>query len=516
MTPKIIIKPNLVFSIILAISLFFLAKVEGGFPVKKFAFNYSCLVVSFLTCYCITKRKTFSLLTASFLLFATISISFRKLDLIGSRLTVDDLSFAITNPAFIFQFVETVEFTIVISILILLLLIYKIESAGSRLHYKSIMTIIIISLFYIYQAPSKASQIYKNGLAENIRNGTLLYLALSFREDFKLSAPLTTDDNNKFCCAKADPKDLKIVSPANKPNIIIILMESTFDVSILNKNIKSSLIKLPYSPIKTYVVGGSTWVQEYAILHGVPPPEYGDYYRAINTLGVGNLDGRIAPSLKTIGYLTKTFSTSKKDFYGAEKFHRSLGIDQYYSMENIPDDGNRSIGYRDDNLFNYLLDNLRVETNPSFVFVTTEINHAPHNIKVGASQYECHAVSPKKCALLYDYHDREEAFATTLNKFLKSLSRIPRNSVVILFGDHIPSDINYEFSDSEFFNKKLETISLFYQTKSEKFVHLDDVLGCKYNKLEISDLDAIALKLAGLSSAYTSAKLHRKILNNCR
>jgi phosphoglycerol transferase MdoB-like AlkP superfamily enzyme len=506
---------NYIFFFILLLFAIILAIVEGGFPIKRFSFNYSCFILIFCSAFLITQRKIFSALFAGTSILLVLLISFKKIDLMGSRLNSSDILFAFQNPIFIFQFLDAIS-TLTIALLCgTLILAFKFDSKSVRLNLPIQASLLLVSIFYISQALTKAPEVYKNGLADNIKNGNILYFALTFSQRFALNYPEPTPEQVDYCCAKANLGSLSVESNYYKPNIVIILMESTFDVSLLNNSIKSSFKKLPHSAIKTYVVGGGTWVQEYAVLHGVPPPTYGEYFKAINTLGVGHLEGRIAPSLKSAGYKTKTFSTSRKDFYGAERFHKSLGIDEYYSLENIPDSGERTIGYKDKDLFRYLIKNLNNEPSPSFAFVTTELNHAPHNYFNISGKINCDHLTQTQCGLLSDYHIREEAFFSTLHDFLKSLSNLNRETIVILFGDHIPADINAEFSEKDFEGRKYETIALFYKSSISSFLEIEKVLGCRPSTLEISDIDALAFKMSGINTTYSNAKIAKKINQAC-
>lgn len=497
------------------LSLILLAIIEDGFPIANFKYNFACYISLLIGVYLITFKRLFSTLLTMSIIFGLILISYRKIDLIGSRLIVDDVAFALKNLSFVVQFVEAWLLIGLIAFAALLIYIYMVEGKAVKRAYLFKFIIFIPLFFYVVTSPSREIDKYKNIVADDVRDKNLLYFAMSFSSKFQLTFPAPDKDNEKFCCAKANFNDIKITNDKNKPNIIFVLMESTFDISKLSNSIMSGFGGKPYVPVSTYVAGGGTWVQEYAVLHGVSPPVYGDFYKAINTLGPGKLDGRIAPALLDLGYKTQTFSTAKKDFYGADHFHHSLGMKEYISTW---DASNKSIEAtkKDTVLFNLVFENIQEESEPSFVFVTTELNHAPHHLKLPEKIVNCKDWDEERCAIVNEYVFRERNFVKIFDDFTRKISKLPRDSIVILFGDHIPADINDKFKADDFSDRnKYETIALFYKSKSNGYIKIENILGCVPKFLEISDLDVIALKLAEFESVYAETKLKNKIIKNC-
>ena len=117
----------------------------------------------------------------------------------------------------------------------------------------------------------------------------------------------TQPHETSYCCFKADRQaEAFTATPSTKPNIIVILEESTFrPEQVLNFTPQGKFFQDAY-PLKVYTAGGSTWVQEIAFLHGVAPPLYGNGWKSINLFAPGRLDGRIAQQLAQQGYKTKT------------------------------------------------------------------------------------------------------------------------------------------------------------------------------------------------------------------
>jgi hypothetical protein len=148
--------------------------------------------------------------------------------------------------------------------------------------------------------------------------------------------------------------------------------------------------------------------------------------------------------------------------------------------------------------------------------VTTELNHAPHHLKLPEKIVNCKDWDEERCAIVNEYVFRERNFVKIFDDFTRKISKLPRDSIVILFGDHIPADINDKFKADDFSDRnKYETIALFYKSKSNGYIKIEKILGCVPKFLEISDLDVIALKLAEFESVYAETKLKNKIIKNC-
>ena len=71
-----------------------------------------------------------------------------------------------------------------------------------------------------------------------------------------------------------------------KPNIVVVLQESTFKPEHLRgQEPVSNFLFDGSAALKVNVRGSGTWVEEYSVLHGVPPPLYGEHYMLVNILG---------------------------------------------------------------------------------------------------------------------------------------------------------------------------------------------------------------------------------------
>lgn len=495
---------------------YYLFRLEMGFPIRKFIYDFSVWYVIYFIFMVLTRRSLFSLCLSVGVLWMFFLASNKKLSLMSSYIIKDDVVFLFNNPLFVLNFASGGMLLGVVFLIFGGWLLYRNEFKCDLILDMKRLVVLVMASFVALWMPLQDEYVYHEDRPAGTR--ALLQFFASYRSDFGLSIPEAVSDNMYSCCDKAQSHHLLLTSQRGdeQKNIIFVLMESTFDLGRLGHPGYSSVFSdLPYFPLQTYVVGGGTWVEEFAVLHGVSPPMYGPNFKAINTLGMGRLSGRIAPALINAGYKTKTFSISDKAFYGGEAMHKSLGVNEYFASDSRTDYGDKSLGHADADILKDVLHNLKNEVVPSFVFVTTGLNHSPHEKEYKNNTHIRLKITEKKANILQEYMEREVVFLGVMKDFLQGLRGLKRDSVVIFFGDHIPAAVNENFTDGEFDGgDKYKTIGILYSTAIGDFVNLRQVTGCHPKMVEVSDLDAIGLRLAGYNSLYINEKISN-IKNTC-
>ena len=492
----------------------FVFHIEQGFPVRKFVYDLAVFYTLYGILLLVTRRNLFSWFVSLCALMIFFLLSNRKLELMNAYLIKDDVIFALKNPLFTLDFISIGIAVFLVVFFIFGVLILWFEQKDLKVITFPRVGLFLCMLIISIWMPGQKEFVYH--IDRPAKTRALLQFVASFRNDYGLIIPAPPSNAQHSCCAQANLADLSLtrVGGARDKNIIVILMESTFDLGTLGlKDHQSNFFKLPFFPLKTYVVGGGTWVEEFAFLHGVPPSLYGENYKAINTLGMGRLAGRIAPALGDAGYELKTFSISDRGFYGGEKMHKSLGIESYYSSEDRVNKSNGDLGSADEAILNDVLQNVRESRAPSFIFVTTEINHSPHDKKY-LNVKPTENYSENQISIIKEYYEREAKFYENMFNFIDGLNGLTRDSIVIFFGDHIPAAIYENFSSKDFKRGQYSTIGLMYSTQKKDFLKIEKVLGCYPEGLQISDLDVIAMHAADFKSIYIEEKL-KAITESC-
>lgn len=315
---------------------------------------------------------------------------------------------------------------------------------------------------------------------------------------------------SSYCCFKADKQaETFTQTPRQKPNIIVILEESTFrPEQVLGYKPQDTFFQDAY-PLKVHTAGGSTWVQEIAFLHGVAPPLYGNGWKSINLFAPGRLDGRIARQLAEQGYKTKTIYPIAGRFYGGKRFHEQLSIQEFIDCKAMPEcDKRRWNKMPDEIFFDEAFKQVKLNQQPVFTFISTMRQHSPHEKNSKPDARRCKpGLSAKQCSIMLDYSQRLQLSVKAYENFLKQLRKLPERTIVVAFGDHIPGDVAAHFTDADFY--KQDRFRTFFNAWDSQrgYVTRTMLQGMEFDTIDVAMLDALTLRYAGFESRYLDDKL---------
>lgn len=307
-----------------------------------------------------------------------------------------------------------------------------------------------------------------------------------------------------YCCFRNADRPSLAFAGETMPHIVVVLQESTFPpenlrgvAAVRNRLLDGS------SPLLVDVVGGGTWVEEYALLHGVPPSVYGRDFLQILWLGrMMGLEGRLAPMLADAGYST----VSIMPYFGHElgdsaAMQRSLGFHRVVTCAQLAGCGRGGAWTEvsDASLYARALQELRAADGPAFVYVATMRQHSPHVAGYPKRAYRDEIVA--------EYLRRLEMSATEANDFLAATRSLSRPTIVLMFGDHIATDVNLAFAPEEFARSRRRTYFNLYDPEGRAIAA---TLMAEHPSVEAPStafLDAILLRFAGFTSDYIDRKL---------
>ena len=357
----------------------------------------------------------------------------------------------------------------------------------------------------------------------SVLNLPVFYVDLQWTAQYKQTLPVlvqsiwrtqleepTQPHETSYCCFKADQKaEAFTETPDKKPNIIVILEESTFrPEQVLGFKPQGEFFQDAY-PLKVYTAGGSTWVQEIAFLHGVAPPLYGNGWKSINLFAPGRLDGRIAQQLAHQGYKTKTIYPIAGRFYGGQRFHEQLGIQDFIDCKAMPECNKRRWNKLPDEIFfDEALKQLKLNEQPLFTFIATMRQHSPHDKDMTPDVRRCKpSLSAKQCSIMLDYNERLKLSVTAYENFLAQLKKLPERTIVVAFGDHIPGDVAAYFKEADFYKQDRFRTYFNAWDSARGYVTRKVLDGMAFETVDIAMLDALTLRYAGFESRYLTDKL---------
>ena len=235
-----------------------------------------------------------------------------------------------------------------------------------------------------------------------------------------------------------------------RPNIIFIQLESFFDVGY-EKNLQFSEDPLPvfHSLQKKYssglvtvpTVGAGTVNTEFEILTGMRQHDFGVSEYPYKTVLKSKTSESICTDLKKLGYSTHAVHNNEATFYGRNTVFSNIGFDTFCSMEYMNGLTDSPNGWsNDDVLSREIMKTLDSTSGPDFTMAITVQSHRKYDgialddptIKVTGA--------PERKEQAYEYYVNEiHEVDRMIDTLIKELSNRKEETVLVLYGDHLPS-----------------------------------------------------------------------------
>ncbi|MGL4345748.1 MAG: LTA synthase family protein [Cellulosilyticaceae bacterium] len=237
---------------------------------------------------------------------------------------------------------------------------------------------------------------------------------------------------------------------AVKPNIIMIMSESLFDVNRL-QNITLSRNPLEQfqkaqnthgkGNIVTAVYGGKTCQTEYEVLTG----------NSVEFTGVQNIAymrfvtpqmASIPKLMKEEGYTTYGIHSYEGTFYSRNEAYKDLGIDTFYDMKTFTNPKLIRGYISDQDITDKIIQTYEDKgDNPMFCHVVTMQNHMPYEVGYEGEGVKVVAgeIGEKDKALLETYANGLAASDEALGRLLDYFEQVEEPTVIVMYGDHLPA-----------------------------------------------------------------------------
>src|SRR5262249_19526782 len=170
--------------------------------------------------------------------------------------------------------------------------------------------------------------------------------------------------------------------PRKLPHIILILDESSFDISTV-PGVKAppgyqSQFRSFDGKTRSFVIegaGGPTWYTEYNVLTGLSARSYGRFSEFVTRIAAGRVARGLPLALSACGYRTYSLYPWLGAFLSAKNFQTTSGIDHFLDARDM---GTRNVE-PDRFYYNFALDLIRRERGerPLFIFTYLMANHFP-------------------------------------------------------------------------------------------------------------------------------------------
>ena len=430
------------------------------FTLKTTIINYLLWLDILLLFTSLFRKKYYSLI--GFLSFFSIIsiVNHFKIKLLNNFFIISDLKLTRELKEFIVPLIKetdlTKELTIVVLIFLLLFLFLKKKFQTKNPSFKIRFRLFIVSgfvLIFPIMFPPQFKQILNKykietfipNPIENCRANGILFC---FYDDFKNIKNLPPKNYNQtkinqiYSDLKIDESNKFKKNPINKPNIIVIISESFWDVTNLPdvkyssdpiKNIRQDI----KSNFKSPSYGGGTANVEFELLTGL------SNYFLNGASPYSQVIRKPLPTLFTLfkneGYLTTTVHPFFSSMYNRKNVYKKFGLDNFTSIENMSNYENAG-PYVSDQYFNKeILKQLNSTNQPQLIFAISMQNHVIFN----ANRYSQHPITFQSSlnsdeqAILQSYVDGLNLTDQSYIFLKQELSKSSKPTIVFFFGDHL-------------------------------------------------------------------------------
>lgn len=244
------------------------------------------------------------------------------------------------------------------------------------------------------------------------------------------------------------------LSPAEKPNVLFLQLESFFDVNhvtslsysenpipfftSLKNNFPHGYLKVPY-------IGSGTANVEFEILTGMSLEFFGPGEYPYKTVLQNTACESVAFNLRELGYKAHAIHNHKGSFYDRAHVFSSLGFDTFTPLEFMQDVSYNAIGWANDSvLTNEIVSALDSTEEQDLIYAITVQAHGVYSEeKIDGVDYifEVEALDPATAVdeTAFEYYLTQlRADDDFLKDLLAVLSQRDEKTVVVMYGDHLP------------------------------------------------------------------------------
>jgi phosphoglycerol transferase MdoB-like AlkP superfamily enzyme len=244
------------------------------------------------------------------------------------------------------------------------------------------------------------------------------------------------------------PSGEKCDAAAKRPHIIMLLDESSFDITAA-PGVKvppgySDYFKSVDGAQRTMIAeatGGPTWYTEFNVLTGMSARSFGDLKFYVTRIAASRVRRGLPQALQRCGYKTFSLYPTYGDFLSARAFQKGVGVDQFIDMADmgVDEDMQPDKFYFDHAL--KVFEREQSQQSPVFMFVYLTANHFPWTDVYRPDLTPPGWTPPGNTADVDEYIRRQTMTAKDYGEFTARLKRdYPDQSFLVLrFGDHQPA-----------------------------------------------------------------------------
>ena len=255
------------------------------------------------------------------------------------------------------------------------------------------------------------------------------------------------------------------------PSIIMVLNESFADLSMIDgmgcgyegpayfKSIGNALVR---GNLAVSVIGGGTCNTEFELLTG---NNYGFVGAGKYPYVTYQLKGdNLVAQLESLGYTTHAIHPNEASNWHRDEVYADMGFDEFLDIESFSEDAPQlHMGVTDATTYDKVIEILRVDPSPQFIFDVTMQNHGSYNLGNIPQEQQLHfepkgpdgasivtdpeaeleegqvVITQEDVDAMNEYLACIQASDQDLKGFIDKLSKLDRRVVLVFFGDHQPA-----------------------------------------------------------------------------
>ena len=324
--------------------------------------------------------------------------------------------------------------------------------------FASVISVLFIGLPVTTSAAQNANVVasYFSNIAQGYENYGFIYGFSSSVVDRGMSKPDDYDEEH-IASIEAEVNQGKketTVTKKDAPNIICVLLESFCDPDEINfldynKDPIPTFHKLEKKYTSGYltvpVVGAGTANTEFEVLSGMSMQYFGTGEYPYKTILKKTDCESTASDLASIGYGTHAVHNNGGNFYSRVNAFSMMGFDTFTSKElmNIQSYTPNGSWATDDILVNETIKTLDATPNqPDFTYTITVGTHGdyPKEPVIANPPYTVSGISDEETRNQWIYYVNQlNEVDTFMSSLIKQLSRRDEDTIVVFFGDHLPT-----------------------------------------------------------------------------
>ena len=272
--------------------------------------------------------------------------------------------------------------------------------------------------------------------------------------------------------SKADAYNAALPENTEKPNIIAIMNESFCDPDVTGANDLAKELMPFYNGISENTVKGKVMVSTFGGGTGRSEFEFNtgssmhlfDLSTSPYALFGQRMQDALASQLKEEGYQTIAIHPYVGSNYNRPRTYAAMGFDSYLTRDDMEDAETIRKYISDRAVYDRINSFIDEKEEPVFAFTVTMQNHGDYQVP----DY------PAKVSVLDGRYPEADQFLTLihesdseLEELIEHYSKSSEKTIIVLFGDHLPSLPNAFYEEYNGFTKdsaKLEEQVLYYQT----------------------------------------------------